>query len=315
MNTTQRLMVVIGTLMILFRVTVLSQGKLDEIKALGFTVMPSKTSVLPFETLELVFTLRNETDRVRHVEADLRPLIFYIASRDELDNSETLEADGLRWHVCETGSWLLISPSSHAVTLGPGESLTRFKVLAYEKGEHKLPRPGRYLFKGMMDKLISKTVEIVVLEPQGVDMAAYEYLQRYPLHHYFSNWTRPSRDQVVVEEMEQFIARFRGSQYAEMAQLGLALMWMKGVDGKRDLERARSLLREAVKSSDEARAARAYYYLGQLAEEQGELIDAHQYYTGALSLKVDPYIEYVAKEAQAKIEPRLSPPKPRRPRR
>jgi hypothetical protein len=271
--------------------------------------------MLPLEILEFVFTIGNKTEEPKRVKGVFRTRIVYPGKETSRNEAESIEADGIRWHDYIPEPHGFMTPGSNILSFLPGETRIWIHVLGYEKGGHKLARPGQYRFRGALDNVLSSEVIIVVQEPNGIDKAAYEYLQRYPLHYYFSEWTRPGHDQAAVEEMQRFISRFQGSQYAEMAQLGLALMWMKGVEGKKDLEQARSLLQEVVKSSDKARAARAYYYLGQLAEEQGELMDAHQYYSYALSLKVDPYIEYVAKEAQAKIEPRLSPPKPRRPRR
>jgi hypothetical protein len=46
-----------------------------------------------------------------------------------------------------------------------------------------------------------------------------------------------------------------------------------------------------------------------MAEERGELIEAQQYYNQALTMKADPYVEFVVKEAQAKLEPRLARPR------
>jgi hypothetical protein len=290
-----------------------TQERLDDMTELSFTVLPVKTRVLPFETLEFVFTLCNETGQTKRVEGGFEPFILCPVNRETVDDTETL-ADGMRWDVYGPDNTLLMPPVFASKSFAPGEAITRVKVLGYEKGKHKLARPGRHLFKGQIDRLISNTVEIVVEEPEGIDKAAHEYLQQYSLHYYLHAIGGLAPDQATVEKIEMFISRFRGSQYAEMAKLGLALRWVRGVEGKKDLEQARSLLQEVAKSSDEARAARAYYYLGQLAEEQGQLMDAHQYYSRAVSLKVDPYIEYVTKEAQAKIEPRLSPP-PRRQRR
>jgi hypothetical protein len=306
---------VICTLLILWVAAVATQREPLDITRLSFAVTPVKTRVLPFETLEFVFTVRNRTGEVRRVEADFRPLILHPARGRALSDPQVLEADGTKWEVCETGTSLLMPPSLHVVTLAPGEAITRIRVLASENGEHKLARPGRYQFKGMIDKLVSETVEIVVREPDGIERAAYEYLQKFPLHRYFSEWTRPSSDLDGVEGLEQFISRFQGSQYADMAKLGLAQMWMKGVEGKKDLELAQSLLVEVTSSSDQARAARVNYYLGQIAEEGGELIDAQQYYNQALTMKADPYVEFVVKEAQAKLEPRLAKPQRKPPRR
>jgi tetratricopeptide (TPR) repeat protein len=280
---------------------------------------PVKSQVLPFESIEFVFTVRNETERVKkRVAGSWSPSVFYPVERDWFNDPQGIEADGIKWKGYKPDLEAFEQPPFSIPSFAPGEVRTWVKVLEYEKQEHKLARPGRYVFKGAIVRgLESNKVEIIVKEPNEVDKAAYEYLQQQPLHYFFHEQTiaKYSYGQATVEAMERFITRFQASQYAEIAKLGLALMWKRGVEGKKDLEQARSLLQEVVKSSDEARAARAYYYLGQLAEEQGELMDAHQYYGYALSLKVDPYIEYVAKEAQTKLEPRLSPPKQKLPRR
>jgi hypothetical protein len=289
-----------------------SEGK----TGLSCTMIPVKTEVLPFETIEFMFTVRNETDTPNRVNLTFDPWILYPARKSKVDGGQGSNEGGIGWKAYRGDTEWTCQLFSQKFSLAPGEVRTTFELLEYEKHEHKLAFPGRYLFKGRVDGwLACNEVQITVRGLEGVDERAYEYLQQHPLHFFFHSQTMVRYDKVTVEMMKQFIARFQGSQYAEMAQLGLALMWMKGVEGKKDLEQARSLLQEVVKSSDEARAARAYYYLGQLAEEQGELMDAHQYYSYALSLKVDPYIEYVAKEAQTKLEPRLSPPKQKLPRR
>jgi len=272
----------------------------------------AQQTILPYESIGVLIRLRNETAGLKRVVA---------AWRVSLGIGE-ITAEGVRWYGYDPDAEPIPGPPEPtAIELGPGESRTWIAHLDYHHpGRHVFEHPGRYKIKGALGYQIkgrengyfeSEAIEIRVREPQGADAQAYEFLRRTELHKFLSERTvhKYPYDHHVMESLEAFVMAFERSRYSELAQLGLALMWMHGVEGRRDLTKAQGLLTELSQRTRGAMAARVYYYLGEVAKQQGELIQAEQYYERALSLKIDPYFQYLVEKAQAKLELRRSPSK------
>jgi tetratricopeptide (TPR) repeat protein len=178
-----------------------------------------------------------------------------------------------------------------------------------------LKDPGTKLLRAQIGEIFSEPIQIRVKNPEGIDKEAYEFLKGGDLHRCFSERTVKKYSHTFTQDtarrLEGFITRFAGSRYAQLARLGLGLMWMEGIEGEKDLERAESLLQNVASRADGDLAARAYYYLGRITEDQGRMIDADQHYGEALSLKIDPYFRHQAEQARKEIEKRLSKQNPR----
>jgi hypothetical protein len=283
---------------------------------------------LPFESIGVLVIVSNPSDQGLSEFGSWDPFLFSAQATSPIN-----------WKQYTPEAEPMILPSlPSTLTLSPGESRVWVRHLDYESGgEHVFKDPGAKLIRAAIggfhvkptqlhltykelidrlksvrigDEIYSEPVQIMVKSPEGPDRDAYEFLRSSNLHRYFSEHTvwKYRYTQETAQQLETFISRFHGSRYAHLARLGLALMWVQGIEGKKDSERAVSLLQQVARSADETLTAQAHYYLGKAAEEQGNLEDAQTYYSRALSLKRDPYFQHLAEQAKVRIEQRLSMP-------
>jgi hypothetical protein len=270
-----------------------------EVQGVIADLLVSDRTVLPFQSVGVVLVVRNEESRaITTRKAQWWPFLY-------LSGTSSEEA---KWKQYVPMREPLGSPPPLAVlSLSPGgEKVWKLHLdyNALQQDSHVFAIPGQQWIKGQVGYLESSPIKVDIQRPQGVDAEAYSALTQSDLHKYLS-WHTANKfpyDHTSVQKLEEFIARYNGSQYAKLAKFGLAAMWVQGVEGKTDLTRAASLLHEIATSSDETLAARAYFFLGQLTEQQGDRIDAEHYYDKALRFKIDPYFNYLAKEAQIRIE-------------
>jgi tetratricopeptide (TPR) repeat protein len=267
----------------------------------------SNQSPLPFESIGVLALVSNESgERVTEVRS--WDTFMYWSDRTE---------PPLGWTQYVPDHEPMVAPATpKPLTLNPGESRAWARHLDYQSGRgHVLKSPGLNLLRAQIGEVDSEPIQIRIKEPQGIDREAYEFLKGSNLHRCFSERTvrkyLNTFTQDTARQLEEFSTRFAGSRYAQLARLGLALMWMEGVEGKKDLEQAVSLLQSVTSRANDDLAARAYYYLGRIAEEQGGMIDADHHYVQALSLKIDPYFRHQAEQARKEIEKRLSKQNPR----
>ena len=142
-------------------------------------------------------------------------------------------------------------------------------------------------------------------EPAGPDAKAYEFLKTSNLHRYFgeggvAKYPRTRRHALALE---QFIRSFDGSEYAALARVGLALMWMKGVDQKTDEAKAAELLTKAAQTAKEP--SRAYYHLGMLRLRQGDEARAKEAFQAASKVRPDGYYGFLAAQMLAPPQERM----------
>jgi tetratricopeptide (TPR) repeat protein len=276
------------------------------VEELTMRVHMSDTTVLPLEPLWIRIIISNDTHKtIKH----------------------TTSWQIFRW-IDEEKSWKPYHPEyepyqepiqPYEIAFQPGESKSWLTYFDYMQGSgrHVFSQPGTQQIRVAVGDLTAQPITITVVKPDGEDFKAYKFLEGTKLAAYFNEASlkRYGYTQETLRDLLEVARMFPMSKYAFYAKIGAALVGLRSVQGKVSPERSVKLLREVAQNSDESLASRAYYYLGKASEEQGDLMDAHQYYSRALSLKADPYIEFVAKEAQTNLEPRLSPPKTRRPRR
>lgn len=260
------------------------------------TLVASGRSILPFEPVGLVLTLRNETAERKRVMAAWRVSVGVGA----------VGANGVvKWGPYIAHNEPVTKPPARSPkNFEPNEAKVMFAHLDYmaPSGRHVFASPGRYRVKAsaaLDPGFISNEVEISVVEPQGRDAKAYEFLKKSDIHRYFSERTvakypRTSRN---VRALESFIAEYDGSAYANLARLGLALMWMQGVNERIDLFKARESLTQVARKATGTVAARAHYYLGVTWKTQGHAARAREEFQAALGGDLDPYLRALAEQA------------------
>ncbi len=260
---------------------------------------PSRTTVLPFEPFQIVVHLKNKTDHPQSITESWQVFRYvYVETR------------GWEMYYPENVPLLLPLPPK-AVVLQPGEVhtwLTYFDFDAHDEGRHVFARPGSVLLKVSIGRIDTEPLSITVVAPQGEDLRAYEFLEQTKLVRYFSKdfFDRYPYNQETISALETFIRNFSESTYKEYAQLALALMWMHGVEGKRDLTKAKDLLTDLSLRAKEHMTAQSYYYLGLIANEQGEGETAKHYYQRIIQEESDPYLHRLAEQALQKLLPSSS---------
>jgi hypothetical protein len=251
---------------------------------------PSATQVLPFETLWAAVYVKNGSDRPQIV---------------------TEEWDVFRFVLGENGERTLYYPSYipffapmplTPMVFNAGEVKTWVTYFDFDNqhDKHVFASPGIVRLAASLGRIRCGSMTISVTQPQGQDASAYEFLKQTDLAHYFAN-DAPSRwyhyNYQKVAELEAFIRQFPQSRYKDYAELGLALMWKRGVEGKVDLAKATDLLTDLSKNGHDAMPARALYYLGDIAKQKGDPVLAQNFYQGAVEAKPDPYFRTLAEES------------------
>lgn len=260
---------------------------------------------LPFEPLEVRISLRNETAEPQRVVAAWHGSI------------EVAEVTGEKvvWHRYVAHNEPVASPPLPKEKLfAAGEVRDLYWRVDYEapSGRHVFARPGRYRLRAAASydtRFVSNEVEVVVREPGGSDARAYESLKSGNVHRYFgeggvAKYPRTRRHALALE---QFVKSFDGSEYADLARVGLALMWMKGVDGKTDEAKAADLLTRAARTAKDPSAARAYYHLGMLRLRQGDEARAREAFRAASKARPDGYYGFLAAQMLAPPQERVKP--------
>ncbi len=187
------------------------------------TISVSNQKVLPFESLRVMITLRNETGELKRVVAPWATFLFVGEGN----------AEGVTWkQYTPDQEPIQEPPAPSAISFKPGESKTWVAHLDYEHpGRHVFARPGKFKIKAHIGVFECDPVDVIVQDPQGIDAEAYEFLQKSDIHKFFSENTvrKYPYDRSTIQSLEKFIADFDGSQYSYFAQFGLGLLRMHGV--------------------------------------------------------------------------------------
>jgi hypothetical protein len=256
---------------------------------------PSATEVLPFETLWAAVYLKNESNEPKTMTESLYVRQFVRSDPDRWK----------RYHPALAP--VSPPPPRELVVLQPGEARTwiiYFDFDAIDKDgrirpaalEHVFDHPGTVHLAVELGGMRCGSMTISVTQPQGQDAGAYEFLKQTDLARYFGSEadSRYDYNHQTVARLEAFIRQFPDSRYKDYAELGLALMWKEGVEGKADLAKATDLLTDLSRNGHDAMPARAFYYLGGIAKQKGDPVLAQNYYQRALEAKPDPYFRYKA---------------------
>lgn len=271
-------------------------------KAIRTTIIVSRQSVLPYESLSVQVLLTNQTTEAKRI----------VASWCSFLNIGVMSPQGIKWRDYRRDNEPVALPClSNAKTLGPDETKNLPAHIDYEapSGDHVFARPGQYLLKGGTTdgRFVSDEIQITVRPPEGVDARAYEFLLTSYLHHFFGEYTvlKYRYDAKTVQDMENFIADFDGSEYSYLARMGLAFMWLRGVEGKQDQARAIELLTQVANQASDPLSSAAEYHLGRIQfsggtsmlERQKKIIQANYHFQRVLSGSPSPYFRYLAEAA------------------
>lgn len=276
----------------------------SQVEGIRCTISLSNQRVLPFKSGGVLVTLSNTTDEGKRVVASWQ-LFLYVGE---------VTAKGAAFQQYTPDREPIPKPPlPSAILVKPGESETWTAHLDFEalSGRHVFAKPGRYQIKASFGPFRSDAVDAIIEVPRGIDAKAYQFLQQNDLPKYFSERTvrKYPYDHNTVQSMEQFIKAYQGSSYSSMARLGLALMWIRGVEGKVDLQKSVDLLTQVSTKSREPISSQAKYYLGMAFQKQGKSDRARDNYQQILEDGRDPYFGYLAETALSGL-PRILQGKP-----
>jgi len=258
------------------------------------TIVVSRQSILPYESLSVMLLLRNETTEDKRV----------VATWCSFLSIGEITLDGMKWRDYRGDNEPFLKPCvPSAKNLAPAESKDIRAHVDYESpsGEHVFAHPGEYLLKGGTTdngSFVSDEIKITVRMPEGIDAKAYEFLQTSGLHHFFGEYTihKYKYDQKTVEDVEKFIADFDGSEYSYLARMGLAFMWLRGVEAKQDPARAIELLNYVADHAGDPLSSAAEYHLGKILQRQKQTAQANFHFQRVLTGRPSPYFKYLAEE-------------------
>ncbi len=265
-------------------------------KGIRTNIVVSRQSVLPYESLSVMLLLRNEITEDRRV----------VASWCAFLSIGEITPGGSKWRRYRGDNEPLLKPCvPSAKNLVPKKIENIRAHIDYEapSGEHVFAHPGEYLLKGgttdSNGSFVSDEIKITVRMPEGIDARAYEFLRTSDIHHFFGEYTihKYKYDQKTVQDMEKFIADFDGSEYSHLARMGLAFMWLRGVEGKQDQARAIELLTQVADQAGGPLSSAAEYYLGTILERQKETVEANYHFQRVLTGTPPMYFKYLAQDA------------------
>lgn len=181
------------------------------IAQLSFEIAFDKTSYLPFEPFLVRLKVSNQTDKVL---AAGRPQFLNSSSiRVITPTGETDELGGLSL-VSGTNPYLMPGP---VPTFKPGESYQEESV-PYLPAD-VLSKPGRYQIQFLLYGAVeSNVVEIEILNPEGIDREAFEFLNEHGRY----LWFGPFQEQKNPSHfLKKFAEQYETSGYGEYAILAL----------------------------------------------------------------------------------------------
>jgi len=266
----------------------------------------SRFSILPYESLGVLVTVTNDS---------LDKIVATNSWGPGLRVAPETKAD-VTWIEYHGDLEPLIRPTpAEPREFAAGDRMVYTIWLYYQGGRHVFAAPGNYQLSASVGGIQSAPVTITVQQPTGFDSGAFEFLRdsdKHFLPRYFSEWTvdrfhlsdvgkitaagqRLARDpnypyaydSAVPAALESFVSGYDGSRYADLARLGLAAIWMRGVEGKPDLAKAKKLLTQLAARTGQPVAYEANYSLGKLNELSNDSLLAARYYDRALTLGAD----------------------------
>lgn len=226
-----------------------------------------KTEVLPFEPVELLLSVRNTTDQVQTKKEDWSVGSILVGKPKDGSNGWDWSSP-FCWHGPGVGPPPPIPPWHYPkLQFQPKELKTFAEISALNaiprSWEERLwlEKPGRIAVRGMVGMLTSEPIIMTVLEPKGVDAEAARMLKESRLACFFSEKTivPGCTTETEVKRLREFVEKFKGGLYADYATLGLGLVHLKGVEGKKDLAAAQSYFKSLSQREGPLKEWAAYY--------------------------------------------------------
>lgn len=247
----------------LFVVALYSSGRSasnsGEFKDFTLTLATPKASYLELQPIPIVITLKNETNE---------PLLGH----GGLEFGSGL----LRLFIDNGGGpqEAAVSPfTMHVVAppreFKPGEEVQKLDRLSFKLNK-AFPQPGTYrlhvqlLSNDGKESVSSKPIEVEIVAPDGLDAHALKFIREHSDPGYFYTGIRAVKKTEQLQVLENFVAIYGESTYADEAIFALGEVQF----AKRDYQKARKFFEKLSKKSDYVFAKEASQYLQQIEREE-----------------------------------------------
>jgi hypothetical protein len=257
-----RIFAVLGVAFILATIVIWRQGE-SAAQDTGFTKLTltmttSKAKYVELEPIPIVLTLKNETSEplMGHTVLEFTSGYVQLYVAREHGPQQIKLSLGKK----------LTKPQPRE--LKPGEIAEVMDTLNLKLDE-VFPKPGTYQLQARLlssdgkETISSKSVELEIAQPEGMDAQALEYIRADEPGYFFTGsgvmW-KPEK----LQRLENFVAMFGETAYGNDAALLLGQVHT----AKREYDKARKLFEKLSKKSDVAIAKKASEYLKRIDREE-----------------------------------------------
>lgn len=222
-----------------------------------------KSRYLELQPIPLVITLKNDTQTplTGHTVLEFGTgfLRLYI---DRSDGPEEIRV-----------STLILDVYANPRVFQPGEQIKRTAALNYRL-DKVFPKPGAYRLHVRLtsldgqDSVSSKPMEVEIVQPNGPDAQALQFIRDHSEPAYFFTGIQAVKNPEQLQVLENFVAVYGESSYADDASLALGEVQF----ATRDYEKARKTFEKLSKKTNYAFAATVSEFL-RLIEQRTRAAD------------------------------------------
>ncbi|HEX6046868.1 MAG TPA: hypothetical protein VFZ22_20415 [Pyrinomonadaceae bacterium] len=153
---------------------------------------------------------------------------------------------------------LVVSPREFR----PDEQIERTDRLTYMLNR-AFPDPRTYQVHALFvshdgkDSVVSNSIEVEIVQPDGVDAQALQFIREQAEPAYFFTGVRAVKNAEQLKVLEKFVTDYGESSYGDDASFALAEVHF----ARRDYEKSRTIFERLSKSSDRTLATEAAHFL------------------------------------------------------
>ena len=216
------------------------------------TLTTPKTKYIQLQPIPIAITLKNETNGplVGHNGLEFGTSFLHLYS--------TVYSGRFEIPVTLMKKYLVVSPREFR----PGEQIEKTERLTYQLNR-AFPDPGIYRVHALFlshdgkESIVSKSVEVEIVPPEGLDAQALQFIRDHSEPAYFFTGVRAVKNPAQLQVLEKFVAVYGESSYGDEASFTLAEVQF----AMRDYEKSRKIFERLSKNSDRTLAAEAAHFL------------------------------------------------------
>ena len=223
------------------------------------TLATPKAQYLELQPIPLVITLKNETEAplVGHGALEFGTGFLHLYVN---------RGDGPQEVSVSPFTMTVIAPPRE---FKPGEQVQKLGRLSFKLNK-LFPKPGTYKLHVQLmsndgeESVSSKPIEVEIVAPDGLDAHALQFIRDNSDPAYFYTGIRAVKKAEQLQVLENFVAVYGESTYADEALFALGEVQF----ARRDYQKARKSFEKLSKKSDYAFAGEATEYLKQIEHEE-----------------------------------------------